>query len=81
MGISEVTLGTYGDEPLEVRSGVVAPVGYYLAIDGAAGGENGDEYEAAQGFPSWCGPYGAGQYMRLARLPGHSSGSLAERCR
>jgi hypothetical protein len=28
-GISEVTLGTYGDGPLEVRSGVVAPAGYY----------------------------------------------------
>jgi hypothetical protein len=39
-------------------------VGYYMAIDGAAGGENGDEYEAAQGFPRWYGPDGAEHYMR-----------------
>ena len=29
-GISEVTLGTYGDGPLKVRSGVVSSVGYTI---------------------------------------------------
>jgi hypothetical protein len=32
----EVTLGAYGDRPLEVRSGVVAPSPYYVIIDGGA---------------------------------------------
>jgi hypothetical protein len=63
-GVHEVTLGIYGDGPLEVRSGVVAPAGYYIAIDGAAG----DQYEAAQGFPTWYGPYGAGHYMRAGSV-------------
>jgi hypothetical protein len=50
----------------------------YVVIDGAAG----DQYEAAQGFPTWYGPYGAEHYMRaVARLLDHSSGSLAKRCR
>ena len=77
-GIRGVTLGIYGDGPLEVRSGVVAPAGYYIVIDGAAG----DQYEAAQGFPTWYGPYGAEHYMWAgSRLLDHSSGSLAGRCR
>ena len=59
-GIRGVTLEIYGDGPLEVWPGVVAPAGYYIVIDGAAG----DQYEAAQGFPTWYGPYGAEHYMR-----------------
>jgi hypothetical protein len=58
--VNEVTLGAHGDRPLEVRSGVVAPAGYYVVIDGAAG----DKYEAAQGFQGWYGSYGAEHHMR-----------------
>ena len=45
-GIRGVTLGIYGDGPIEVRPGVVAPAGYYIAIDGAAG----DEYDGSAGL-------------------------------
>jgi hypothetical protein len=58
--VNEVTLGAHGDKPLEVRSGVVVPAGFYIVIDGAAG----DRYEAAQGFQGWYGFYGAEHYMR-----------------
>jgi hypothetical protein len=35
-----------------------------MVIDGAADGEDGDEYEAAQHFPGWYGPDGAERHMR-----------------
>jgi hypothetical protein len=77
-GVRGVTLGIYGDGPLEVRSGVVAPAGYYIVIDRAAG----DQYEAAQGFLTWYGPYGAEHYMWAGSIVlDHLSGSLAKRCR
>ena len=59
-GVRGVTLGIYGDGPLEVWPGGVAPAGYYIVIDGAAG----DKYEAAQSFQEWYGFYGAEHYMR-----------------
>jgi hypothetical protein len=42
--VDEITLGAFGDKPLEVRSGVVAPAGHFLIIDGAS---YDGEYEAA----------------------------------
>ena len=50
----EVTLGAYGDRPLEVRSGVmVAPSPHYVIIDGGDGHcqPSYDRYEAAQASP------------------------------
>ena len=46
-----VTLGAYGDEPLKVRTGVVAPAGCYIVIDGMSSGR----YEAALTFQEWYG--------------------------
>jgi hypothetical protein len=56
--IGEITLRASGDKPLEVRSGsgVVAPAGHFLVIDGAA---DDGQYEAAQHFPTWYGEDGA----------------------
>jgi hypothetical protein len=46
----EVTLGAYGDRPLEVRAGVVTPSPHYIVIDGGDGycQPSYDRYEAAQ---------------------------------
>ena len=62
----EVTLGTHGDKPLEVRSGVVAPSPYYIIIDGGDSHcqQSSDRYEAAQAFPEWYGFWGAERHMR-----------------
>jgi hypothetical protein len=53
----EVTLGAYGDEALETRSGVVAPSPYYITIDGGDSycQQSSDIYEAARASPEWYG--------------------------
>ena len=56
----DVTLGTHGDKPLEVRSGVVVPAGFYIIIDGMSS----DRYEAAQASQEWYGFWGAERHMR-----------------
>ena len=60
----EVTLGTHGDKPLEVRSGVVAAAGHYIIIDGMSDGR----YEAARIFQEWYGSNGAEQQMRAGSI-------------
>jgi hypothetical protein len=62
--VNEVTLGAYGDKPLEVRPGVVVPAGYYIVIDGASG----DRYEAAQAYQEWYGFYGAEHHMQVGSI-------------
>ena len=66
----EVTLGTYGDRPLEVRPGVVAPFPYYIIIDGGDSHcqPSSDRYEAAQAFQEWYGAYGAEHHMRAGSI-------------
>jgi hypothetical protein len=59
--VGEITLGAFGDKPLEVRSGVAAPAGHFLITDGAA---DDGEYEPAQHFPTWYGEDGAEHHMR-----------------
>jgi hypothetical protein len=61
LDVNEVTLGAYGDKPIEVRSGVVVQAGFYIIIDGAPG----DRYEAARTFQEWYGCYGAEHHMRV----------------
>ena len=64
----EVTLGAYGDEALETRSGVVTPSPYfaYIIIDGCDSycQQSSDRYEAAQAFSEWYGFWGAERHMR-----------------
>ena len=66
----EVTMGAYGDRPLEVRSGVVAPSPHYVIIDGGDGHcqPSYDRYEAAQAFQGWYGSYGAEPHMRASSI-------------
>jgi hypothetical protein len=64
VGAPPVHLGTYGDTPLDVRAGVVAPAVCYVIIDGASW--KGDHRPACY-FMGWYSDdyYGAEQYMRL----------------
>ena len=66
----EVTLGAYGDRPLEARPGVVAPSPYYVII---GGGDRHcqpsyDRYEAGEAFQEWYGAYGAEHHMRAGSI-------------
>ena len=70
MDVDEVTLGAYGDRPIEARSGVVAPSPYYVIIDG---GDRHcqpayDRYEAGGAFQEWYGAYGAEHHMRAGSI-------------
>ena len=59
--VAEVTLGAYGDWPLDITAGVVAPYPCYIVIDGGDGyfRPSGDRYRTAQTFQGWYGDCGA----------------------
>jgi hypothetical protein len=74
----EVTLGAYGDGPLEVRAGVVQPAGQYVITDG---GPYDGKYKAGQRFQEWHGKYGAEHHMRSCGIDSGGAFDSPSGCR
>ena len=65
-GAAEVIMGAYGDWPLDITAGVVAPYPRYIVIDGGDGHLQpaGGRHRTAQVFQGWYGDCGAEWNMR-----------------